>query len=46
MNISAIIMMASVWTVVISLSVYFFYRIYTCPKKQEPDSYSENDDDE
>lgn len=45
MNTSALLMMITVWTVVISCASYFFYRIYTAPKKPEPDSYSENDDE-
>lgn len=27
-------------------AVYFLYRVMTTPPKKEPDSYSENDDDE
>lgn len=30
---------------VISFAGYFFYKVLTIPPKQEPDSYSENDDE-
>ena len=44
MNTSAIILMGLVWAPVISLTVYFFYRILKTPKKEEPDSFVDNDD--
>lgn len=28
------------------VTLYFFYKVLTAPKKTEPDSFSENDDDE
>lgn len=31
--------------IVISFAAYFFYKVLTMPPKQEPDSYSENDDE-
>jgi len=30
---------------VISITAYFFYKVLTMPPKDEPDSYSENDDE-
>jgi len=44
MNTSAIILMGLVWIPVMSLSIYFFYKILKTPKKKEPDSYINNDD--
>ena len=31
--------------IVVSFAAYFFYKVLTIPPKQEPDSYSENDDE-
>lgn len=44
MNLTAIITMLLAQGIVISLAVYFFYKVLTTPPKPEPDSYSENDD--
>lgn len=44
MNTSALIMMVSVESVVLILTVWFFYKVLTTKPKPEPDSYSENDD--
>ncbi|MFV0306014.1 MAG: hypothetical protein ACK5IC_11110 [Moheibacter sp.] len=44
MNTSALITMLSAQIIVISVTVYFFIRVLKTPPKQEPDSYSENDD--
>lgn len=44
MNTAALIMMIATQGVVIAITGYFFYRVLTTPPKQEPDSYSENDD--
>ncbi|MFA5298223.1 MAG: hypothetical protein WC389_08465 [Lutibacter sp.] len=30
--------------IVTAITGYFFYRVLTTPPKEEPDSYSENDD--
>jgi len=46
MNSSAMILMAVVQLTVIAVTGYFFYLVLTLPKKSEPDSYSENDDEE
>jgi len=46
MNTSALVLMSSVMLVVTIITAYFFYKVLTVPKKPEPDSYSENDDDE
>ncbi|NKI28093.1 hypothetical protein HCG49_16135 [Arenibacter sp. 6A1] len=44
MNSSALIIMLLAQGTMIFLAGYFFYRVLTTPPKQEPDSYSENDD--
>lgn len=44
MNTSALITMLLAQGVVITLACYFFYKVLTTPPKQEPDSYSENDE--
>lgn len=44
MNTSALITMLSAQIIVISVTAYFFIRVLKTPPKQEPDSYSENDD--
>ena len=46
MNTSALVLMTSVMVVVTAITAYFFYRVLTAPKRPEPDSYSDNDDDE
>ena len=45
MNTSALVIMLTTMLLVISLTVYFFYRVLNAPPKPEPDSYLENDDD-
>lgn len=45
MNTSALITMILAQGTVISLAAYFFYKVLTIPPKEEPDSYSENDDE-
>ncbi|MFN5222792.1 MAG: hypothetical protein ACK5DJ_01285 [Bacteroidota bacterium] len=45
MNTSALILMTSVMVLVTVITVYFFYRVLTAPKRPEPDSFSENDED-
>ncbi|MCW2118701.1 hypothetical protein [Flavobacterium sp. 7A] len=44
MNTEALIMMVTTQGVVVSFAVYFFYKVLTIKPKQEPDSFSENDD--
>ena len=44
MNTTALITMICAQGIVISFAVYFFYKVLTIKPKQEPDSYSENDD--
>ena len=46
MNTEALITMIVTQGIVTSLAVYFFYKVLTIPPKQEPDSYSENDDED
>jgi len=45
MNTTAIITMVCAQGIVVSLAGYFFYKVLTIPPKQEPDSFSENDDE-
>jgi len=45
MNTSALITMILAQGTVISITAYFFYKVLTMPPKDEPDSYSENDDE-
>lgn len=45
MNTTAIITMVLAQGIVISFAAYFFYKVLTIPPKEEPDSYSENDDE-
>lgn len=41
----ALIMMISTITVVTVITGYFFWKVLKTPPKEEPDSYSENDDE-
>lgn len=45
MSTSALILMVSVWIIVTVITAYFFYKVLTTKKHTEPDSYSDNDDD-
>jgi hypothetical protein len=45
MSNSAFITMIIVQVTVTIITGYFFYKVLTTPPRQEPDSYSENDDD-
>lgn len=45
MSKEALIMVIAVWTIVPSITVYFFYKVLTTPKKEEPDSYTDNDNE-
>lgn len=45
MNTTAIITMVCAQGIVICFAAYFFYKVLTIPPKQEPDSFSENDDE-
>lgn len=44
MTTSALIMMILVQVTVTIITGYFFFKVLRTPPKQEPDSYSENDD--
>ncbi len=44
MNTSAIVLISLVWISVTWLTVYFFVKVLTKPKKPEPDSFTNNDD--
>jgi len=46
MNTTALIMMVVAQGIVISFAAYFFMKVLRTPPKPEPDSYSENDDEE
>ncbi|VXB93963.1 conserved hypothetical protein [Flavobacterium sp. 9AF] len=45
MNTEALITMLVSQGIVIVFAGYFFYKVLTIPPKQEPDSFSENDDE-
>lgn len=45
MSTAALIMMSVTEVIVTAITGYFFYKILTMPKKAEPDSFSENDED-
>jgi len=44
MNSLAIFVMVSAMGLVCAATIYFFYKVLATPPKQEPDSYSDNDD--
>ncbi|NTW24112.1 MAG: hypothetical protein HGA37_05385 [Lentimicrobium sp.] len=46
MNTSAFITMVVVELIVTALTIWFFYKVLTIKPKPEPDSYSENDEEE
>jgi len=46
MNTPALIMMISVEAVITCLTVWFFYKVLTIKPKPEPDSFSENDEEQ
>lgn len=43
MSTSALFMWLTTITIVTGLSGYFFYKVLTIKKKDEPDSYNDND---
>jgi len=45
MSTSALILMIVVQVTVTVITGYFFMKVLRSPKKPEPDSYSENDDE-
>jgi hypothetical protein len=45
MNTSALVLMVSVQFTVLGCVAYFYYLVLTAPRRPEPDSYAENDDD-
>lgn len=44
MNTEALIMMLITISAITAVTAYFFVKVLTTKPKQEPDSYSENDD--
>lgn len=46
MNTEALITMVLTQGIVTCFAVYFFYKVLTIPPKQEPDSFSDNDDED
>lgn len=44
MKTAALITMILTLGIVTIITLYFFYKVLTTPPKEEPDSYSENDD--
>ena len=45
MNTTAIITMVCAQGIVVCFAAYFFYKVLTIKPKQEPDSFSQNDDE-
>jgi hypothetical protein len=45
MSTSAMIMMVLIQGTVVSITGFFFYKVLTVKPKDEPDSFTENDDD-
>ncbi len=45
MKTEAIITMVTAQGIVIIMAAYFFFKVLTTKPKQEPDSYTENDDE-
>lgn len=45
MTTSALIMMVVVQLTVTGVTLYFFIKVLKAPKKQEPDSFEDNDDE-
>lgn len=45
MNTEALIMMLTTITAITAIAVYFFVKVLKAKPKEEPDSYSENDDE-
>lgn len=43
METPALILVTIVWSIVISATAYFFYKVMTIPQKTETDSFSDND---
>ncbi|GIZ08835.1 hypothetical protein [Flavobacterium sp. UMI-01] len=46
MNTEALITMLLTQGIVVFFAVYFFYKVLTIKPKQEPDSFSENDNEQ
>jgi len=46
MNTGALITLVVVEFIVTSLTIWFFYKVLTIKPKPEPDSYSENDEED
>lgn len=44
MKTEAIIIMVCAQGIVTAITAYFFFKVLTTKPKQEPDSYTENDD--
>jgi hypothetical protein len=45
MNTSALTLMLLSMGTVTALTIYFFYRVLTAPRRPEPDSFSDNDEE-
>lgn len=46
MSTGSFFMMIVTEVMVTAITGFFFYKVLTMPKKQEPDSFSENDDEQ
>lgn len=42
MNSQALIMMIAAEGIITAITIYFFVKVLTMPKKKEPDSFTEN----
>lgn len=46
MNTDALFLMVVTMLLVTVITAYFFWRVLTAPHRQEPDSFSDNDDEQ
>lgn len=45
METPALILVTVVWSTVTLITGFFFYKVLTTPQKSEPDSFSDNDEE-
>lgn len=45
METPALILVTVVWSTVTLITGFFFYKVLTIPQKSEPDSFSDNDEE-
>lgn len=46
MNSSALFLMIATEVIITGITVYFFWKVLRTPPKPEPDSFSENDEEQ